>query len=65
MLRDPARLRLNPWLEDGAGELTVLSAFCIVSPSLVSVEISTFEVSAIDVARDRFCNSSLDGSKKF
>ena len=29
MFRDPDLLRLNPWLEDGAGELTVLSAFCI------------------------------------
>lgn len=30
MLKEPDRLRLKPWFDDGAGELTVLSAFCIV-----------------------------------
>ena len=38
MLKEPDRLRLKPWFDDGAGELTVLSAFCIVQFLLLVVE---------------------------
>ena len=35
MLKEPDRLRLKPWFDEGAGELTVLSAFCIAQFSSV------------------------------